>query len=973
MEPSLLICSWQKEFRTAWQNGTPLNLTEFISRCLADLPQGCDSEEFIIEVLSIDLDFQWAQSSSNRKTVNDYVAQLPPGMLNETARRALLIEEFRLRRAAGDGPVLEDYRHQLRELQASAQEINDLERLTSRAGDAVRSMTTPIDITPKLSRYILHESIGSGGMGTVFRATHRASRAEVAVKILTSQIPELVQRFVAEAEAAMKLSHPNIVRVMDVDQEDGLYFMSMEFLRGGNLEELVADGKTLAPVEAARTLIPIAQAIDLAHRRSIIHRDIKPSNILIDEQNTLKISDFGLAKQFRIDNNEDSPHTQLGQVLGTPEYMSPEQAIGDNRNVKRHADIYSLGAVLYRLVVGRPPFKGADPLDTVALVRGGSVVLPREFVPSIPPDLEAIILQCLQYDPRDRYYSAEALADDLENFVKGEQVRARVAYRTKKRQKISTKRLIQILAVAVSVAIAIGLLIYPRAPAANIAELERKLERAYTENAKQQQLDYQHQLHVEETKRYAAQLQHAYQLVCSGDRRTARTLLQNMPQQFDDWPQIAGREWDWLDGICRQEHANRITQLGRLRHVSTTSNFAKRIWVGGDSLESDRLLSFDLALGAQLAESIALHPDFHGVSSIAFCPYSKTLAVTGFSPKILILGLKDQGGVKSQLGVAIDPPDSVNSTPINGRISCLAFSDNGSRLWIGDTYGNVIALRAPYREQPKKIAQLRSQIMTIAVSRNGLLLAGASNGEIIRIEPNDSVRPLTSRDKSAQLRSIELSPNGRLLALATSKGLGLLSLTEPVEEFRPAMSFELSRSCNCVTWTPEGTFLVVGTHDGYLRVFDSDTFQSCGQVLAHKSSVDRLLAVEDQIISTAEDGSIFSCRLDTVLLAYKNRSINDPQERLTDSQATCPETFKIPENSIQKACVPIDDRRALIWLSKVSDSVGIWDRITGLPLLELKLPFENPKAISWDDINERCVITDTANRQWLFNISNTQK
>jgi eukaryotic-like serine/threonine-protein kinase len=304
---------------------------------------------------------------------------------------------------------------------------------------AADGATAPPTI-PDVPGYEILEVIGHGGMGVVYKARQKALNRTVALKTILSgpaASPAERARFLAEAEAAAGLQHPNIVQVFEVGEHGGRHFLAMEYVPGGSLAaRLTGDG--LDPRQAAELLLPLAEAVQHAHEHGIVHRDLKPANVLISskfqvpssksgnlELGTwnleLKVADFGLAKRLDADRGQ----TQTGAILGSPSYMPPEQALGDARHVGPAADIYALGAILYELLTGRPPFKANTLLETLELVRTGDVVPPRHFRPRAPKDLEVICLKCLQKEPERRYPSARALADDLRHFLAGEPVSAR--------------------------------------------------------------------------------------------------------------------------------------------------------------------------------------------------------------------------------------------------------------------------------------------------------------------------------------------------------------------------------------------------------------------------------------------------------------------------------------------------------------------------------------------------------------------
>jgi WD40 repeat protein len=271
--------------------------------------------------------------------------------------------------------------------------------------------------------YELLEEIGRGGMGVVYRARQISLNREVAIKMIASgelASAEFVRRFLLEAEAAAGLKHPNIVAIHEVGVREGQHFYSMDYVEGQTLSDR-AINKPLSPELACGYLKTIAEAVHYAHQRGILHRDLKPSNVLIDSLDQPHLTDFGLAKRL----SDDSELTLTGQVLGSPNYMPPEQALGKRQSATIACDVYSLGAILYFLLTGRPPFTAESLTQTLQQVLHSEPVSPRLLNPSVPRDLETICLKCLSKEPDRRYRSAQELADELGRFLKGEPVQAR--------------------------------------------------------------------------------------------------------------------------------------------------------------------------------------------------------------------------------------------------------------------------------------------------------------------------------------------------------------------------------------------------------------------------------------------------------------------------------------------------------------------------------------------------------------------
>jgi hypothetical protein len=276
--------------------------------------------------------------------------------------------------------------------------------------------------------YDLIEEIGRGGMGVVFRAIQHGSHRQVAVKMILPEqatTPGMLERFRAEAEAIAALDHPHILPIYETGEVEGTPFYSMRFANGGTLREVISKFRA-RPRAAAAAIATIARAVHHAHQRGILHRDLKPGNILLDgDANTPFVSDFGLAKWLGRDNRL----TIAPSALGTPHYVSPEQATGTSAELTTASDVYSLGAILYELLCGRPPFIADTPLETLRLVTDAAPTPPRSFEASVPRDLEVICLKCLAKEPEARYRSSAALAEDLEHWLEGRSITARPSTR----------------------------------------------------------------------------------------------------------------------------------------------------------------------------------------------------------------------------------------------------------------------------------------------------------------------------------------------------------------------------------------------------------------------------------------------------------------------------------------------------------------------------------------------------------------
>jgi serine/threonine protein kinase/Tfp pilus assembly protein PilF len=408
-------------------------------------------------VLALD---QWRRwKAGERVAAEQYLQRFPIVADDPEAALDLIYGEWLVRTELGEHPADEEYvarfpewamglRQQFgmhRDAQEDTQAAFPLSGSSAIADLDDRAVGAPLVAgLPSVPGYQIEGVLGRGGMGVVYKARHLGLKRPVALKMIFSSRMEELARFRIEAEAVARLQHPNIVQIYEVgersahDVRSPQPFLALEFVNGGTLEKRLAAGP-LEPRAAAELVETLARAMHVAHLRGIVHRDLKPANVLLqiaagglgaaDRESEMqgpkseihKISDFGLAKLL----DTESGHTRTGDLLGTPRYMAPEQAQGWVRSVGPVTDVYSLGAILYHALTGKPPFDGATALEAVLHVVQNEPVSPRQLQPKLPRDLETICLKCLKKEGGHRYGSALELADDLRRFLRGEPIHAR--------------------------------------------------------------------------------------------------------------------------------------------------------------------------------------------------------------------------------------------------------------------------------------------------------------------------------------------------------------------------------------------------------------------------------------------------------------------------------------------------------------------------------------------------------------------
>jgi serine/threonine-protein kinase len=452
------------DFEDGWKVGMP-RIDDFLVRLVPQPSDGRRRGELLIELIRIDLEYRWRQAVHApagsatlppRPHLEHYVASFSELGCLERLPLGLIGDEYRVRQRWGDRPTHAEYAARFAtdglDLAASLAQIDAELARDNTAAKALRVPevtvldtrpladcigSSPGEERPDLPDYEILGELGHGGMGVVYKARQRSLKRLVALKvILPGQHldPDNKIRFRREAEAAACLQHPNIVQVFEVGEHAGCPYLALELVEGPSLKEQLND-KPLAPAQAAHLVEALARAMQYAHEHGIVHRDLKPANILLAgcglklggkpqvAESIPKITDFGLAKQ--LDSGEGL--TRSGAVVGTPSYMSPEQASGALEGVGPASDVYSLGATLYESLTGQPPFQAATTLDTLDLVRKVDPVPPRRLQPKVPRDLETICLKCLEKEPRKRYATAAGLAEDLGRFLANKPILARPA------------------------------------------------------------------------------------------------------------------------------------------------------------------------------------------------------------------------------------------------------------------------------------------------------------------------------------------------------------------------------------------------------------------------------------------------------------------------------------------------------------------------------------------------------------------
>ncbi len=679
--------------------------------------------------------------------------------------------------------------------------------------------------------YELLEEIARGGMGVVYRARQVTLNRIVALKmILEGELATVqeVQRFRQEAEAVGNLDHPNIVPIYETGEHNGRHYFSMKLIEGGNLAQKVP-AFLLDQKAAARLLATVARGVHYAHQRGVLHRDLKPANILLDRQGQPHVTDFGLAKRVGADRGQ----TQSGAVVGTPSYMAPEQA-GASKDLSTAVDVYSLGAIFYELLTGSPPFRAETPLETLRQVVGCEPEQLRRRKPDVDADLETICLKCLEKDPRRRYDSALALAEELERWLRGEPISARpVSSRERLWRWCRRNPLVAGLAAAVLLVLTAGAITssYLGIEAARSAHLaEQRAEEADEERKRAKQNEEQARKNEERALEQEKQARLEKE---RGDRQLSLAELRLYAGQ------LARAQREWQDG----NGARALQVLGRCQWDLRDVEF-RLLW----SLYTSNQLTLD-GLNGRLTPEAFTPTGTRALTGVAFSPDGKRIVSASWFEGLRLWDLEKrravlQFGAREVDGVAFGPDgkrivsrsqrqglhvwDAISGRGLfslkghTGEVTDVAFSPNGKLIVTGSRDKTLKVWGA---EKGQVLLTLRGHtqsVFGVAFSPDGKRILSASADGTLKVwEAGKGQHVLTRKWNVDLVTRVAFSPDGNRLVSVRSdgtlkvwdiqKGQELLTLKGHTQPIRS------------VGFSPDGTRIVSGSEDGTLRVWDAQT------------------------------------------------------------------------------------------------------------------------------------------------------
>jgi WD40 repeat protein len=921
-----------------WQEGLQPDVVAFLAS------EGDLDRAQVAEVLRADQRKRWRAGSG--VPAEWYLEHFP--MLNGEHDLALdlIHSEFLLREALGQSPVLAEY---VARFPRFAESIK-VQVAFHRALDAVvgapdalvcgeeregtdtsgqlngiaRASRTRLANFPAIPGYEILRELGAGGMAVVYEAYQVRLKRNVALNMALQKPqsdPDSVQRFQVEAEASASLHHPNIVEIYESGESEGRAYYSMELVEGGDLSQELASGP-ISTRRAAQVTEVLARAIHHAHQRGILHRDLKPANVLITPEGVPKIADFGLAKHL----GEDLGQTQSGTILGSPCYMSPEQASGNIREAGPGTDIYSLGAILYEMLTGSPPFRSRTPLDTFRKLLNEDPERPRRLRPKVPRDLETICLKCLEKSPRRRYSSALELAEDLDRFLNFDSVRARPVTPPERvwrwcRRKTSLAVAMGLAAFGTATAIGLSIFLaaYHYQAAARIGGALREVQ------SRRRQVDLMAaDLAYDRGQAFCEQGD-----VAQGVHWLVRGLTTASHARDADLEDAFRRNLSgWLKRIhpfrARFEHPGPIHAVafspdGRM---AATAGEGGTIWL------------WDVATGDPIGDG--LHHSAK-VGALAFSPDSRTLLTGGEDcfARLWDVATGTEEDLSfhhesSVLGVAFSP---------DGRKVVTAGTDSTAQIWdagSGDPIGRTMQHKG-YVDGVAFAPDSRA-VLTASWDRTAQLW-DANTGDPIG-------SPLSHED---WVSSVAFSPDGKTLLTGSYDRTARLwdcQTGRPIGE-----PFRHQHCVASVAFAPDGRSLLTGSYDGTARLWDVRSGRPLGALLRHQHTVSAVAFSPDgQLILTGSfdrtarlwevarsDGLSFSHNgfIRAVMFSPDGKTILSASEDKTARlwNASTGKTIGAPlahAESVEAVAFSPDGRTAMT--GSFDGMARLWDTATGKPI-----------------------------------------
>jgi eukaryotic-like serine/threonine-protein kinase len=921
-----------------WQEGHQPDIVSFLAG------EGDLDTAQVAEILRADQRKRWRAGSG--VPAEWYLERFPALFDEQDLALDLIHSEFLLREALGQSPDLKDYvsrfpryaesiqvqvafHHALDAVvgapvaQSVEQEWSGTDDGAPLGGLARANRTLPANL-PAIPGYEIIRELGVGGMAVVYEAYQVRLKRNVALKmalVKPQSEPDSVQRFQVEAEASASLHHPNIVEIYESGESEGRAYYSMELVEGGDLSQELASGPISAR-RAAQVTEVLARAIHYAHMRGILHRDLKPANVLITPEGVPKIADFGLAKHL----GEDLGQTQSGTILGSPCYMSPEQASGDIREAGPTTDVYSLGAILYEMLTGAPPFRSRTPLDTLRRLLNEDPERPTRLRRKVPRDLETICLKCLEKSPRRRYDSALELAEDLDRFLNFDSVRARpvtpperVWRWCRRKTSLAVAMGLAALGAATAIGLSIFLAVYHYQAAARIGEALLEVQ------SRRRQVDLMAaDLAYDRGQAFCEQGDVAQGVLWLVRGLTTVSVARDVVLEGAFRRSLSG----WLNRI--HPFRARFANPGPIHAVAFSPDGSIAATAG----EGGTIWLWDVVTGDPLGEGL---PHRAKVGALAFSPDGRTLLTGGEDCYARLwdvsTGAEEEVSFhheSSVLGVAFSP---------DGGKVVTAGTDGTAQLWdagTGDPIGRP--MRHKWHVDGVAFAPDGRAILTASWDRTAQLW-DATTGIPIG-------QPLSHED---WVSSVAFSPDGKTLLTGSYDRTARLWDREtgrPIGE-----PFRHQHCVAAVAFAPDGRSILTGSYDGIARIWDARSGRPLGALLRHQHTVaavafspDGRLMLTGSFDRTARlwevaksDGLSFSHNgfIRAVIFSPDGKTILSASEDKTGRlwNASTGEPIGAPlshTESVEAVAFSPDGRTALT--GSYDGTARLWDATTGEPI-----------------------------------------
>jgi WD40 repeat protein len=732
-------------FEELWRQGQRPALTGLLTSC----PEA--ERPALLSALAC-AELQLRLHAGEAAQVEDYLQGFPQIAGDPEAVARLIASEFRHRFREDPAAAYASLRQRFPDWASLIEQLAHEQDQRSTLGCCPHGQTPPPGFTeapkpgglPSVAGFEVLEELGRGGMGVVYRARHLALNRVVALKMVLAGPhagPDELQRFRSETEAVARLQHPGIVQIYEVGVHAGLPYAALEYCPGGSLASAL-HGNPVAPAAAARVSEALARSVQAAHEQQVIHRDLKPANVLLAADGQPKVTDFGLAK--RLDDVAGLTHS--GAIMGTPSYMAPEQAGGRSKEVGPATDVYSLGAILYELLTGRPPFKALTVMDTVLQVLHDDPVPPSRLQPRVPRDLETICLKCLSKEPHRRYPSAAEMAEDLQRWQAGEPIQARPAGLIERGLKWARRR------PAAAAALAVALLALTVVIGGGVV-YNQELQSALTEARDQRAAATQ-----------ATALAGTHLKTAEANLRVAEAKTKESQENFD-LAQIRRRRAEEIHYASTIQLAQAEWQERRVERVADLLAAAGpprlRGWEWGHLYRVLHSAKRTINLQAMVAPL-----------ATAYSPDGQYLAVAGWS-------LQDSATLTAPIVClwSRSEPDRAPEVLVIGNrgegiVTALAFRPGSKEVLVGTRApgrGSVIHVwDMVSKSLVRRLEGHRGDMDALAVSPDGKLIASGANDRLVRVWSGENGKLMkTLQGHSAGITAVAWFPGGAKLVSAS--------------------------------------------------------------------------------------------------------------------------------------------------------------------------------------------------------------